>query len=333
MLMQLAAFLAMSLAAPIASGRPDPTMMRAVRLHSFGGPDKLVYEDAPIPKPEPDELLVRVKGAGVNPVDASIREGRFGKGARLPFAPGSDVAGIVEEVGEKVTKYKKGDEVFAYLALARGGAYAQYCIVKEAEAAPKPQRISFEEAAGVPLAGLTAWQALVDTAHIKPGQTVLIHGGSGGVGTMAIQIARSRGCRVIATASGKNQDVLRDMKADVAIDYETQKFEDQARNVDVVLDMVGGQTRDRSWACLKEGGTLVSIVGQPDQQAAASHHVTAVGILVKPDGPELAQIGELIDKSKIKPAPTQVMPLSEAAKAQTQAATRHTRGKIVLKPE
>src|ERR1044071_7633894 len=164
----------------LGSGQPDAHAMKAIRLHSYGGPEVLVYEDAPVPKPEPDELLVRVNGAGVNPVDAAIREGKFGKGGKLPLTPGYDVAGIVEEVGEKVSKFKKGDEVFAYLALSRGGGYAQFCIVKESEAAIKPQRISFEEAAGVPLAGLTAWQALVDTGHIKAGQTVLIHGGSRG---------------------------------------------------------------------------------------------------------------------------------------------------------
>jgi NADPH:quinone reductase-like Zn-dependent oxidoreductase len=153
------------------------------------------------------------------------------------------------------------------------------------------------------------------------------------VGTMAIQIAKSRGCRVIATASGKNQDVLREMKADVCVDYETQRFEEFAKDVDVVLDMVGGETRERSWGCLKKGGMLVSIVGQPDAKAAAEHGVKAVGILVKPDSGELGQIAALIDEGKIKPAPTRVMPLREAAEAQVQAATRHTRGKIVLRPE
>ncbi len=283
--------------------------------------------------PDEDEILVRVRGAGVNPVDASVREGRFGRGGKLPLIPGYDIAGTVEKVGAKVTKFKEGDEVFAYIALARGGGYAQYATVKEAEAAAKPGKIGFEEAAGVPLAGLTAWQALVDTAHIAKGQTVLIHGGSGGVGSMAVQIAKSRGAKVIATASGKNQDLLRELGADVAVNYESQKFEDAAKEVDVVLDAVGGATRDRSWGCLKKGGILVSIVGQPDQKAAGEHGVRGVGILVKPDGGELGQLGELIEKGKIKPAPTEVMPLSEAAKAQQQAATRHTRGKIVLKPE
>ena len=327
----LAMTIGLALCAP-AFGQ-DSATMKAIRLHTYGPPSVLVYEDAPKPLPADDELLIRVKGAGVNPVDASIREGKFGRGGKLPMTAGYDVAGIVEEVGEKVTMFKKGDEIYAYLALARGGGYAQFCIVKESEAAVRPGRITFEEAAGIPLTALTAWQALVDTAHIKAGQTVLIHGGSGGVGTMAIQIAKSRGCRVVATASGKNQDVLREMKADVCVDYETQKFEDHAKEVDAVLDMVGGATRERSWGCLKKGGILVSIVGPPDQKVAAEHGVRAVGILVKPDGAELGEIAQLIDKGRIKPAPTRVMPLTDAAKAQEQAATRHTRGKIVLKPE
>ena len=310
----------------------QPLTMKSIRLHSPGGPEKLVYEDAPKPTPADDELLVRVKGAGVNPVDASIREGRF-KAAAYPFTPGSDVAGIVEDVGAKVTRFKKGDETFAYLALTRGGAYAQYCIVKESEAANKPARISFEDAAGIPLTALTAYQALIDTAQLKDGQTVLIHGGSGGVGTMAIQIAKVHNCKVFATASGKNQDLLRELGADTAIDYETQKFEEIAKDCDVVLDAVGGETRNRSWECLKKGGFLVSIVGAPDPKAAADHGVQSAGILVKPNAPELGEIAQLIDQGKLKAAPTQVMPLTKAAEAQTQAATRHTRGKIVLKPE
>ncbi len=311
----------------------DPgSVMKSIRLHTYGPPSVLIYEDAPKPSPADDELLVHVKGAGVNPVDAAIREGKFAKGT-LPLIPGSDVAGIVDEVGAKVTKFKKGDEVYAYMALARGGGYAQFCIVKESEAALRPGKISFEQAAGIPLVALTAWQALIDTAKLDAGQTVLIHGGSGGVGSMAIQIAKSRGCKVFATASGKNQDLLRDLGADTAIDYETQKFEEIARDCDVVLDAVGGATRDRSWACLKKGGILVSIVGAPDPKAAADHGVRAAGILVKPNAPELGEIAQLVDQGKIKPASTQLLPLREAAQAQTQAATRHTRGKIVLKPD
>jgi len=242
----------------------------------------------------------------------------------------------VEEAGAKVTRFKKGDEVFAYLAISRGGGYAQYAAVKEAEAAAKPKDATFEQAAGVPLVALTAWQALVDTAKVGKGQTVLVHGGSGGVGSMAVQIAKVKGARVIATASGRNQDLLKKLGANEAVDYEKQKFEDVAKRgggVDVVLDAVGGETRERSWGCLKKGGILVSIVGQPDAKAAGEHGVRAVGILVKPNAEQLAEIGGLIEGEKIKPAPTEVMPLSEAGKAQEKVAQRHTRGKVVLRVE
>lgn len=328
----LAALLAIAFVSSPALSQ-DATM-KAVRIHAFGGVEALKYEDAPKPAPEPDELLVRVKAAGVNPVDGLVRQGGMGaRGAKLPMTPGFDVAGVVERVGEKVTRFKAGDEVFAYLALSRGGGYAQYATVKESEAAAKPANVSFDDAGGVPLVALTAWQALVDTAKVEKGQRVLIHGGSGGVGSMAIQIARVKGATVYATASGKNQDLLKQLGANTPINYDSQKFEDIAKDCDVVLDTVGGPTRDRSWACLKKGGILVSIVGQPDKSAAASHDVRAAGILVKPNSDELAQIAKLMEAEKIKPAPTTVMPLSEAAKAHEQIATKHTRGKIVLKPE
>jgi NADPH:quinone reductase-like Zn-dependent oxidoreductase len=307
--------------------------MKAIRIHAFGGVDALKYEDAPKPNPEPDELLVRVKAAGVNPVDAMVRQSGMGGRAKLPFTPGFDVAGVVERVGEKVTKFKPGDEVFAYLALSRGGGYAQFATVKESEAAAKPTNISFDEAGGVPLVALTAWQALVDTAKVDKGQRVLIHGGSGGVGSMAIQIARVKGATVFATASGKNQDLLKALGANTAINYETQKFEEIAKDCDIILDTVGGPTRDRSYACLKKGGILVTIVGQPDKSAAEKHGARATNILVKPDASQLAQIAKLLQDEKIKPAPTQTMPLSDAAKAHEQIATKLTRGKIVLKPE
>src|SRR5439155_5518204 len=189
---------------------------------------------------------------------------------------------------------------------------AEYAIVREPEVAPKPANVTHVAAASVPLVALTAWQALFDAGKLDKGQTVLIHGGAGGVGTMAVQLAKWKGARVIATASQKNLQFLRDLGADEPIDYENQKFEDVAKDVDVVLDTVGGDTQARSWAVLKKGGILVSIVGQPSRQLANEHDARAAGILVKPDAQELEQIGKLIESGTVKPVVTQVFPLADA---------------------
>jgi NADPH:quinone reductase-like Zn-dependent oxidoreductase len=317
-----------------ASSHPAGATMKAIRIHEFGGVEVLKYEDAPRPPtPGDGEMLVRVHAAAVNPVDAGIRRGGMGRGQRaLPLIPGFDVSGVVEQVGPGVTKFKHGDAIFAFLALNRGGAYAEYAIVREAEAAPKPQKLSHIEAAAVPLTSLTAWQALFDTAKLTPGQSVLIHGGSGGVGTMAVQLAKWKGGKVYATASAKNLELLKQLGADEAIDYTTQRFEEIARNVDVVLDTVGRDTQQRSWQTLKDGGVLVSIVGPatppPD---AKDRGVRGAAILVKPDPDELTQIARLIDDGKLKPVVSAVLPVSEAAKAHELIESRHTRGKIVLK--
>ena len=308
----------------------SPTM-KAIVLHEYGGPEVLKYEDAPRPEPKENEVLVRVMAAGVNPVDALIRSGKYAKvfGTNLPLVPGYDIAGVVEKIGTKVAKLKVGDAVYAYPMW--GGGYAEYAVATDGEAALKPKSISFVEAAGVPLAALTAWQALIDVAKIDKGQTVLIHGGSGGVGGFAIQIAKARGAKVIATASTSNQDLLKQLGADVAIDYTKQKFEDVAKNVDVVLDSVGKDTLARSYGVVKKGGFIASLVAKPDQAELDKYGIRGAPISVKPNASELAEITKLIDEKKIKPIVSQVLPLTEAVKAQEQAATHHTRGKIVLK--
>ena len=305
--------------------------MKAVRLHEYGGPEVLKYEDAPRPEPKEDEILIRVAAAGVNPVDAKVRGGAFKVGLQLPMIPGYDVSGVVEKVGEKVPGTKAGDAVYAYLRLTRGGADAEFTIAKQDEVAPKPAKLTYEEAAAVPLAALTAWQALVERAELREGQTVLIHGGSGGVGSFAVQIAKARGAKVIATASGANQDLLKQLGADQAIDYKTTRFETIAREVDVVLDTVAGETLARSYGVVKKGGMIVSILGQPDKTELEKRGIRGVGILVRPNATQLAEIGKLIDAGKIKPIVSQVFPLAEAAKAHQQIETGHTRGKIVLK--
>ena len=307
--------------------------MKAIVVHEYGGPEVLKYEDAPRPEPKEDQILVRVVAAGVNPVDGMIRSGMFAKHekAAFPMILGGDIAGVVENVGNKITKFKAGDPVFAYLSLKNGGGYAEYALATEREAAPKPKSLTYVEAAAVPIVALTAWQALVDAAKLSAGQTVLIHGGSGGVGTFAIQIAKARGAKVIATASTANQDLLKELGADIAVDYTKQKFEDLAKDVDVVLDSVGKDTLARSYGVVKKGGFIVSIVARLDQAELDKHGIHGATLSVEPNSEELAEIGKLIDEKKIKVIVSQTFPLSEAVKAQEQAATGHTRGKNVLK--
>src|SRR5437867_6924108 len=311
---------------------PGPTM-KAIVVHKYGGPEVLKYEDTQRPEPKDDQILVRVIAAGVNPVDGMIRSGMFVKyeKAAFPMIQGADIAGVVEKTGAKITKFKVGDPVYAYVSLKNGGGYAEYTVATQDEAAPKPKSLTHVEAAAVPVVALTAWQALIDTAKLSAGQTVLIHGGSGGVGTFAIQIAKARGAKVIATASTANQDLLKELGADVAIDYTKTRFEDVAKDVDVVLDSVGKDTLARSYGVVKKGGFIVSIVARLDQTELAKHGIHGAALSADPNAQALAELGKLIDQGKIKVIVSQTFPLSEAKTAQEQVATGHTRGKIVLK--
>ena len=307
--------------------------MKAVVIHEYGGAEVLKYEDVPQPEPKQDQLRIRVIAAGVNPVDGMIRSGILDKEGRrtFPIILGGDISGVVEKVGSEITRFKPGDPVFAYVSLDNSGGYAQYALVTEREAAPKPRSLIYVEAAAVPIVALTAWQALIDTAKLKAGQTVLIHGGSGGVGSFAIQIAKAHGAKVIATASTANQELLKQLGADVAIDYTKQNFENIAKDVDVVLDSIGKDTLARSYGVVKKGGIIVSLVARPDPAELEKHGIRGEALSVDPNSDELSEIGKLIDEKKINVIVSQTFPLSEARKAQEQVATGHTRGKIVLK--
>jgi NADPH:quinone reductase-like Zn-dependent oxidoreductase len=313
---------------PAATPARAESSMKAVRYHQNGGPEVLKYEDAPRPEPKGGEVLVRVHAAGVNPVDWKMRSGRA---RAFPATPGYDVSGVIESVGEGVKDHAPGDEVFAMLPLSRGGGYAEYAVVRADELAPKPKSVDHVHAAGVPLAALTAWQALVDKAHVQAGQTVLVHAGAGGVGHFAVQIAKVKGARVIATASERNRAFVTGLGADDFIDYTTTKFEDAAKEVDVVLDCVGGDTLARSYGVVKQGGTLVTIAGAIDDAKARERGITGVRMLVTPSGPELRAIGTLIDAGKITPHVSETLKLEEAAKAQERSEAGKTRGKIVLR--
>lgn len=330
-----ASVLALALLLPVptngaaASQDASKRTMKAIRVHEQGGPEVLKYEDAPIPTPGEGEMLVRVHAAGVNPVDALIRRGGFGR-RPTPFTPGFDVSGVVESVGQGVTKFKAGDAIFACQSLNRGGSYAQYTIVREDEAALKPKNLSHNEAAGVPLVALTAWQALFDKGELKEGQTVLVHAAAGGVGTMAVQLAKWKGAKVIATASERNHEFLRELGADEVIDYNTEKFWEKAKDVDLVLDGVGGDTQEQSWQVLKRGGRLISIVQPPSQERAREHGVTAMVFLMQRSAQQMGEIARLLEDGTLKAITTHTFPLAEAAKAHEQIETKHTRGKIVL---
>ncbi|MGH7982726.1 MAG: NADP-dependent oxidoreductase [Candidatus Udaeobacter sp.] len=305
--------------------------MKAVVAHEYGAPDVLKFEDVPRPEPQEDEALVRVIASGVNPADPLTLSGKYAKefGTHLPLIPGYDIAGVVEKTGANLTKLKVGDAVYGYPTF--GGGWAQYVTVKEWEVAAKPKSLNFVEAAAVPMGALTAWQALVEVAKLQPGQTILIHGGSGGVGGFAVQIAKARGAHVIATASTANQDLLKQLGADVAVDYTKTRFEDVAKDVDAVLDPIGKETLARSYAVVKKGGIVMSLVALPDRAELKKRGIHGAAISAHPDAADLTEIAHLIDAGKIKPIVTEVLPLTDAVKAQQQAATHHTRGKVVLR--
>jgi len=315
----------------VAIAQTNPATMKAVVANQSGGPEVLKYQDAPKPEPKDDEILVRVIAAGVNPVDSYVRQGRFGKRASGPLIIGYDIAGVVEKTGANAKKFKPGDGVYCYLSITRGGGYAEFAVAKESETARKPKNIDFVEAAAVPLAATTAWQALIDSAKIKKGQTVLIHGGSGGVGSFAIPIAKARGMKVIATASTAHQATLKQLGVDQAIDYTTTKFEDVVKDVDVVLNCVRADALARSYGVVKKGGMIVSITDEPDQSECAKYSITCSRMGAHPDSTVLEELTKLIEAGKMKPIVSQTFPLSDANKAHEQIETRHTLGKIVLK--
>jgi NADPH:quinone reductase-like Zn-dependent oxidoreductase len=306
--------------------------MKTQRFHSFGGPAVLKLEDLQLPPLGEEELLIRVVAASVNPVDYKIREGRYPavKADKLPYIPGRDIAGIVEACGGLVDDWKKGDAIYAMLGIDRGG-YTEFAIAKSEEVAPKPRTLDFVEAASVPLAGLTAWQGLFRYGELRSGQRVLIHGGSGGVGHFAIQFAKVAGAYVITTVSEQHVDFVRSLGADEVIDYKKQRFEEVLRDVDLVFDLIGGETQGRSWDVLKRGGTLVSTLNEPSQEKARDKGVRAMRYTVKENGGELEEIGRLIDAGKVRPRITKTFQLADAANAQQFVEEGHTEGKVVLK--
>lgn len=306
--------------------------MKAVYIENYGGKDQLHYGDIPDPVVGPKDVLIQAYAAAVNPVDWKIREGYL-KGHleyAFPLVLGWDVAGVVLKVGPNVTTFQVGDKVFSRPATHRNGTYAEYVAVDEHLVAPKPDNITYEEAASVPLAGLTAWEALHELTHVAPNQKVLIHGGAGGVGIYAIQLAKAFGAHVATTASTSNLDFVKAYGADVAIDYTKDDFAEVLSDYDVVFDTIGGEVQQKSFQVLKKGGTLVSIVSPPSEDLAKEREVHTEYFFLQPDGNKLRQLGELIEAGKVKPVVGAVFPLEDTAKAHELSETNHARGKIVL---
>ena len=307
--------------------------MKAIRIHNYGGPEVLKYEKAPLPQPAEGEVLIRVNATSVNPIDWKVRAGYMKDFIphSFPLIVGWDVSGVIDDVSAGVSRFKKGDEVYSLPDHTRNGAYAEYIVVRESEVALKPNALHHIRAAAVPLATLTAWQALFATAQLQSGQRVLIHGAAGGVGHFAVQLAKWKGAHVIGTASARNHEMLYELGADELIDYTTQRFEDVARSIDVVLDTIGGDTQERSWQVLKRGGTLVSLVQLPSESKAKEHGVRGIRLSARPNGQELAEIAKIIDARKLAPVIDRILPLSEARRAHELSQSGHTHGKIILR--
>lgn len=307
------------------------TTMKAVRIRSFGGPEVLELTDIERPQPADEEVLIRVRAASVNPVDYKIRSGAYPvvKQDQLPKVLGRDVAGEIARCGKAVRNFEAGDTVYAMLDGGPGG-YAEYVTVRADLVAPKPAVLDYRSAAAVPLAGLTAWQGLFDHGHLEAGQRVLIHGGAGGVGHLAVQFARAKGATVAATVASQDVEFTRHLGADQVIDYTRQRFEEEIDKVDLVLDLVAGETQERSWAVLKDGGTMISSLARPSEDRARELHARAAHFVAHPDRGELIEIGRLIDEGRVHPHVSAVFELRDAREAQAQLERHHAQGKVVL---
>ena len=306
--------------------------MRAIRLHRRGGPDELVLEDAPVPEIGAAEVLVRVSATGITPTELRWDETyQHADGTpRLPSIPGHEVSGVVERVAPDVDDLRPGDAVYGLADFPRDGAAAEFVAVRAVNLARKPQSIGHTEAASLPLSALTAWQALFVHGQLVAGQSVLIHAGAGGVGSLAVQLARWRGLRVFTTASARDVAFVQRLGADVVIDYRAERFEDKAREVDMVFDTVGGETQERSLRVLRKGGVLVSVVSRIPPAVAQQHGVRAVYFIVEGNRGQLDQVATLVDEGRLKPIIAKVFPLARAREAFEFGAASHSPGKIVL---
>lgn len=305
--------------------------MKAIRIHSFGGSDVLTVDDVPKPRPADREILIKVLAASVNPVDYKIRSGEFSRAElKPPLTLGRDVSGVVEAVGAQMSAVRVGEEVYAMLGMEHGG-YAEYAIANWQQFAGKPKSVDHVHAAAVPLAATTAWQGLFDHGQLRPRERVLIHGAAGGVGHFAVQFAKARSdAHVIVTGRAEDESLLRELGADEFIDYKAQRFDDDVRDIDVVLDLVAGETQTRSWKVLRRGGRLVSTLGQPSAEEVKRHDVMAIGFMAQPRHEQLVEFARLIDTGEVSVFVERTEPLEQARRAHDHMEHDHIQGKVVL---
>lgn len=309
-----------------------PIDMQAVRMHGKGGPEVLRFERAPLPQVGDGQVLIRVRAAGVNPIDWKIRQWGRRAGGGQPWIPGFDAAGAIAQVGDGVERWRVGDEVMAHTSPVGGGAYAEYAVANARDIALKPRGMSFDEAGGIATAGVTVWNYLVRSVGSLEKKRVLIHGGAGGVGSAAVQIAKARGAVVIATASARNHEYLRSIGADETIDYTTTRFEDAARDIDIVFDTVGGETLQRSYAVVRRGGTLISVADGVSSRECAERALSCPDEAPnQASSVALDAIRELAEAGKFRLNVEKAFPLQQAAEAQELNRQGRTRGKIVLR--
>ena len=311
------------------------TTMRAVRAHARGGAEQLRLEDAPKPEPRAGEALIRVHAAGITPTELEWSETWVDRQGhdRTPTIPSHEVSGVVEELGHGVTHVVAGEEVFGLVPFDHDGAAADYVAVRARDLAPKPVTLDHSRTAALPLSALTAWQAFTEQAHVHPGNHVLVHGGAGGVGAFAVQIAKALGARVTATASAGDIEYVRSLGADVVIDYKATPFEEVVSDVDVVLDPIGGRTAEASLGVLNDGGSLISLAGPPAVTLPEGRDLSARFFIVEPERSQLIELARLVDDGRLRVDVAEVFPLEDAAAAYEYGRTGRRRGKVVVQVE
>ena len=301
--------------------------MKAVRARDYGAPDVLEVEQVPLPEPGADQVLIHLKAAGVNPVDWKSRAGMYKQfwPLQFPWTPGIDGAGLIEKVGANVTQFTKGQAVFGIVI----GGYAEYALAQANDIQLKPENLTFEEAASIPVGALTAWAAVIDAANVQAGQRVLIQGGAGGVGLYAVQLARWKGAHVTATSSARNADFVRSLGAENVIDYNATRFEDVLKDLDAVIDTVGGDLVERSLKVIRPGGVFVTVAARPAEDAGKAQNIRVVSGGRAPSD-HLKDISKLMEEGQLKPVVGPLFPLGEAQKAQELSQAGHGRGRIIL---
>ncbi|KAF0814352.1 Zinc-type alcohol dehydrogenase-like protein [Andreprevotia sp. IGB-42] len=306
--------------------------MKAVRIHEYGDRSVLQVEEAVLPEIGADDVLIRVVATSVNPVDWKIREGHLKEMIpyELPLTLGWDVSGVIEAVGENATQFAVGEAVFSRPDIKRNGTYAEYVAVRASEIALKPRTISHVEAASLPLAGIAAWDAIIKVGKVTAGQRVLIHAASGGVGSLAVQLAKVRGAHVIATTSAANVNLVTSLGADEVIDYRSTAFQEVVRDIDLVFDTLGGEVQQHSWSVLKPGGLLVSIYSPPSAELAAQHGVRSAFIFIEPDAAVLAELAALVDNGHLRPVVGAEFALKDLAAAHEYSESGRAIGKIAI---